>query len=148
MCNANCFFRQNRPKRGGICVANHTSPIDVVILANDGCYAMVSETEITLQCSASQILVFALSYRFVKLVRTFIFSFICMLCSALQLFYLIRFGLKFQSVFHIKQSNNFRTLGMAYINHIDYLMVHYVLFGIKVTVTVYIRQLLIFVFNG
>uniref|UniRef100_A0A8C2HBY2 1-acylglycerol-3-phosphate O-acyltransferase 9, like n=1 Tax=Cyprinus carpio TaxID=7962 RepID=A0A8C2HBY2_CYPCA len=34
--------KQNRPKRGGICVANHTSPIDVVILANDGCYAMVS----------------------------------------------------------------------------------------------------------
>ncbi|KTG34939.1 hypothetical protein cypCar_00014471 [Cyprinus carpio] len=36
-------FRQNRPKRGGICVANHTSPIDVVILANDGCYAMVGQ---------------------------------------------------------------------------------------------------------
>ncbi|XP_016314784.1 glycerol-3-phosphate acyltransferase 3-like [Sinocyclocheilus anshuiensis] len=59
--------KQNRPKRGGICVANHTSPIDVVILANDGCYAMVSETEITLQCSGSQILVFALPYRFVRL---------------------------------------------------------------------------------
>uniref|UniRef100_A0A8C2DUR2 1-acylglycerol-3-phosphate O-acyltransferase 9, like n=1 Tax=Cyprinus carpio TaxID=7962 RepID=A0A8C2DUR2_CYPCA len=42
--------KQNRPKRGGICVANHTSPIDVVILANDGCYAMVSEMKITLQC--------------------------------------------------------------------------------------------------
>uniref|UniRef100_A0A8C1XW20 1-acylglycerol-3-phosphate O-acyltransferase 9, like n=1 Tax=Cyprinus carpio TaxID=7962 RepID=A0A8C1XW20_CYPCA len=35
--------KQNRPKRGGICVANHTSPIDVVILANDGCYAMVGQ---------------------------------------------------------------------------------------------------------
>ncbi|XP_063050629.1 glycerol-3-phosphate acyltransferase 3-like [Engraulis encrasicolus] len=35
--------KENRPKRGGICVANHTSPIDVVILANDGCYAMVGQ---------------------------------------------------------------------------------------------------------
>lgn len=34
--------RENKPQKGGICVANHTSPIDVVILANDGCYAMVS----------------------------------------------------------------------------------------------------------
>jgi len=34
--------RENRPQKGGICVANHTTPIDVVILANDGCYAMVS----------------------------------------------------------------------------------------------------------
>ena len=37
-----CFCRENRPQKGGICVANHTTPIDVVILANDGCYAMVS----------------------------------------------------------------------------------------------------------
>ncbi|KAG9261611.1 glycerol-3-phosphate acyltransferase 3-like [Astyanax mexicanus] len=35
--------RQNKPKKGGICVANHTSPIDVVILANDGGYAMVGQ---------------------------------------------------------------------------------------------------------
>uniref|UniRef100_A0AAY4D7Y5 Phospholipid/glycerol acyltransferase domain-containing protein n=1 Tax=Denticeps clupeoides TaxID=299321 RepID=A0AAY4D7Y5_9TELE len=35
--------KQNRPRKGGICVANHTSPIDVVILANDGCYAMVGQ---------------------------------------------------------------------------------------------------------
>lgn len=35
------YCRENRPKKGGICVANHTSPIDIVILANDGCYAMV-----------------------------------------------------------------------------------------------------------
>uniref|UniRef100_A0A672ICC8 Glycerol-3-phosphate acyltransferase 3-like n=1 Tax=Salarias fasciatus TaxID=181472 RepID=A0A672ICC8_SALFA len=34
--------KSNRPQKGGICVANHTTPIDVVILANDGCYAMVS----------------------------------------------------------------------------------------------------------
>lgn len=32
---------ENKPKNGGICVANHTSPIDVIILASDGCYAMV-----------------------------------------------------------------------------------------------------------
>ncbi|XP_018421491.1 PREDICTED: glycerol-3-phosphate acyltransferase 3 isoform X2 [Nanorana parkeri] len=35
--------RENRPKKGGICVANHTSPIDIIILANDGCYAMVGQ---------------------------------------------------------------------------------------------------------
>uniref|UniRef100_A0A3B3VJH5 1-acylglycerol-3-phosphate O-acyltransferase 9, like n=1 Tax=Poecilia latipinna TaxID=48699 RepID=A0A3B3VJH5_9TELE len=35
--------KENRPKKGGICVANHTSPIDIVILCNDGCYAMVGQ---------------------------------------------------------------------------------------------------------
>lgn len=35
----NC--RENKPKNGGICVANHTTPIDVIILANDGYYSMV-----------------------------------------------------------------------------------------------------------
>ncbi|XP_069369851.1 glycerol-3-phosphate acyltransferase 3 [Paralichthys olivaceus] len=35
--------RENKPQRGGICVSNHTTPIDVVILANDGCYAMVGQ---------------------------------------------------------------------------------------------------------
>uniref|UniRef100_A0A8C6VKH4 Glycerol-3-phosphate acyltransferase 3 n=1 Tax=Naja naja TaxID=35670 RepID=A0A8C6VKH4_NAJNA len=35
--------RENRPQKGGICVANHTSPIDVIILTNDGCYAMVGQ---------------------------------------------------------------------------------------------------------
>ncbi|XP_051960555.1 glycerol-3-phosphate acyltransferase 3 [Xyrauchen texanus] len=39
-----CYHnKENRPKKGGICVANHTSPIDIVILANDGCYAMVGQ---------------------------------------------------------------------------------------------------------
>lgn len=37
-----CVCRENHPRKGGICVANHTTPIDIVILANDGCYAMVS----------------------------------------------------------------------------------------------------------
>ncbi|KAF3848408.1 hypothetical protein F7725_014905 [Dissostichus mawsoni] len=36
-------LRENRPQKGGICVANHTTPIDIVILANDGCYAMVGQ---------------------------------------------------------------------------------------------------------
>lgn len=41
-CPLTCFpSRENKPKNGGICVANHTSPIDVIILASDGCYAMV-----------------------------------------------------------------------------------------------------------
>ncbi|XP_068190584.1 glycerol-3-phosphate acyltransferase 3 [Antennarius striatus] len=35
--------RENKPQKGGICVANHTSPIDVAILASDGCYAMVGQ---------------------------------------------------------------------------------------------------------
>ncbi|XP_056138992.1 glycerol-3-phosphate acyltransferase 3-like [Lampris incognitus] len=35
--------KENRPEKGGICVANHTSPIDIVILCNDGCYAMVGQ---------------------------------------------------------------------------------------------------------
>ena len=32
---------ENRPK-AGICVANHTSPIDVLVLACDNAYALVS----------------------------------------------------------------------------------------------------------
>ncbi|PKK28838.1 glycerol-3-phosphate acyltransferase 3 [Columba livia] len=36
--------RENRPQGGGICVANHTSPLDVLILASDGCYSLVSQT--------------------------------------------------------------------------------------------------------
>ncbi|XP_066278090.1 glycerol-3-phosphate acyltransferase 4-like isoform X5 [Branchiostoma lanceolatum] len=35
--------KENRAKGGGICVANHTSPIDVIILACDACYAMVGQ---------------------------------------------------------------------------------------------------------
>ncbi|XP_044029326.1 glycerol-3-phosphate acyltransferase 4-like isoform X2 [Siniperca chuatsi] len=35
--------RENKPKNGGICVANHTTPIDVIILANDGCYSLVEK---------------------------------------------------------------------------------------------------------
>ena len=36
--------RENKAKSGGICVANHTSPIDVVILHCDNSYALVGQT--------------------------------------------------------------------------------------------------------
>ncbi|XP_042905955.1 glycerol-3-phosphate acyltransferase 4 [Parasteatoda tepidariorum] len=36
---------ENKAKGGGICVANHTSPIDVVILASDNCYALVGQKQ-------------------------------------------------------------------------------------------------------
>lgn len=35
--------REYRAKCGDICVANHTSPIDVVVLACDNCYALVGQ---------------------------------------------------------------------------------------------------------
>ncbi|VDM61934.1 unnamed protein product, partial [Angiostrongylus costaricensis] len=35
----------NRAKKGGICVANHTSPIDVMILSCDNCYAMIGQKQ-------------------------------------------------------------------------------------------------------
>ncbi|ENN72146.1 glycerol-3-phosphate acyltransferase 4 [Dendroctonus ponderosae] len=34
---------ENKPKEGGICVANHTSPIDVLILMCDGCYSLIGQ---------------------------------------------------------------------------------------------------------
>uniref|UniRef100_A0A915A6L3 Phospholipid/glycerol acyltransferase domain-containing protein n=1 Tax=Parascaris univalens TaxID=6257 RepID=A0A915A6L3_PARUN len=37
--------QENRAKHGGICVANHTSPIDVMILSCDNCYAMVGQRQ-------------------------------------------------------------------------------------------------------
>ncbi|XP_060553431.1 glycerol-3-phosphate acyltransferase 3-like [Ruditapes philippinarum] len=36
-------YLEHRP-RSGICVANHTSPLDVVILSSDNCYAMVGQS--------------------------------------------------------------------------------------------------------
>lgn len=35
---------QNRPAKTGICVANHTSPIDVLVLMCDNCYSLVSKS--------------------------------------------------------------------------------------------------------
>ncbi|KAM9464570.1 glycerol-3-phosphate acyltransferase 3-like isoform 2-T2 [Salvelinus alpinus] len=43
-CTIHYYNKENRPRKGGICVANHTSPIDIVILCNDGCYAMVGQS--------------------------------------------------------------------------------------------------------
>ena len=37
---------QFRPKSDGICVANHTTPIDVVVLSCDRSYALVTKFEI------------------------------------------------------------------------------------------------------
>lgn len=37
--------RENRAKKGGICVANHTSPIDVMVLSCDNCYAMIGQKQ-------------------------------------------------------------------------------------------------------
>ncbi|KHN72483.1 Glycerol-3-phosphate acyltransferase 3 [Toxocara canis] len=37
--------RENRAKHGGICVANHTSPVDIMILSCDNCYAMVGQRQ-------------------------------------------------------------------------------------------------------
>ncbi|KAK6621498.1 hypothetical protein RUM44_001305 [Polyplax serrata] len=38
----NYHNEENRPKNG-ICVANHTSPIDVLVLACDNCYALIGQ---------------------------------------------------------------------------------------------------------
>ncbi|XP_014855394.1 PREDICTED: glycerol-3-phosphate acyltransferase 4-like [Poecilia mexicana] len=35
--------RENKPKNDGICVANHTTPIDGIVLANDHCYSLVGQ---------------------------------------------------------------------------------------------------------
>lgn len=34
--------KQYRPKNGGVCVANHTSPVDVLVLSTDNSYSLVS----------------------------------------------------------------------------------------------------------
>ncbi|GMT37004.1 hypothetical protein PFISCL1PPCAC_28301, partial [Pristionchus fissidentatus] len=41
----NFHDRHNRATQGGICVANHTSPMDVMILSCDNCYAMVGQKQ-------------------------------------------------------------------------------------------------------
>ena len=35
--------KHNRAQPGSICVANHTSPIDVIILSTDNCYSMIGQ---------------------------------------------------------------------------------------------------------
>lgn len=38
-----CYYRENKAKCGSVCVANHTTPIDVVMLAVDNCFTLVSQ---------------------------------------------------------------------------------------------------------
>ena len=38
--------KENRPKTDGICVANHTSPIDVMVLGADNAYALVKHNTV------------------------------------------------------------------------------------------------------
>ncbi|CAL1525957.1 unnamed protein product [Lymnaea stagnalis] len=38
------FHNRENMAKNGICVANHTSPIDVIILSCDNCYAMIGQT--------------------------------------------------------------------------------------------------------
>lgn len=46
---------ENKPQRG-ICVANHTSPIDVLVLACDSCYALVCCAVLSLlSCTVSNL---------------------------------------------------------------------------------------------
>eukprot|EP00112_Aurelia_sp_Birch-Aquarium-sp1_P004646 Seg1526.3 transcript_id=Seg1526.3/GoldUCD/mRNA.D3Y31 product="Glycerol-3-phosphate acyltransferase 3" protein_id=Seg1526.3/GoldUCD/D3Y31 len=37
--------RENKAKGGGICVANHTSPIDAILLTCDNCYALIGQMQ-------------------------------------------------------------------------------------------------------
>ncbi|XP_072387993.1 glycerol-3-phosphate acyltransferase 3 isoform X1 [Diabrotica undecimpunctata] len=39
----NVHNKQWRPAKGSVCVANHTSPIDVMILSTDNCYALIGQ---------------------------------------------------------------------------------------------------------
>ncbi|UYV71782.1 AGPAT6 [Cordylochernes scorpioides] len=39
-----CVVSGNKAKPGGICVANHTSPIDVIVLACDNTYTLVGQS--------------------------------------------------------------------------------------------------------
>lgn len=54
--------RENKPNKGGICVANHTSPIDIVILCNDGCYAMVGGNQPTFEFKLVRLLFVMLNH--------------------------------------------------------------------------------------
>ncbi|CAG9762840.1 unnamed protein product [Ceutorhynchus assimilis] len=41
----NVHNKQFRPQKGSICVANHTSPIDCIILSNDNCYSLIGQSQ-------------------------------------------------------------------------------------------------------
>lgn len=36
--------QEYKPNKSGICVANHTTPVDVVILSTESCFSLVSST--------------------------------------------------------------------------------------------------------
>lgn len=58
---------QNRPSKTGICVANHTSPIDVLVLMCDYCYSLVSTCCTRAQrckCSTNFFIIFFLLLEF------------------------------------------------------------------------------------
>lgn len=56
----NIHNKENRAKSGSVCVANHTSPIDIVMLAGDNCFTMVGQRHrgftgmIQMACSMAQ----------------------------------------------------------------------------------------------
>lgn len=56
--------RENLPKRG-ICVANHTSPVDVLVLACDNPYALVRFNKCTIIIIIMQIFKSSLSKDFI-----------------------------------------------------------------------------------
>ncbi len=45
--------RENRAKLGSVCVANHTTPIDIVMLAVDNCFTLVKGLHDYLPCMLS-----------------------------------------------------------------------------------------------
>lgn len=59
---------ENRPKNG-ICVANHTSPIDVLVLMCDNCYSLVGEA---VACFLGRISDFSL-FRFAHIIVSLLF---------------------------------------------------------------------------
>jgi len=42
----NIHNKEYIPNRTGICVANHTTPVDIVILATNSCFSLVSATNL------------------------------------------------------------------------------------------------------
>ena len=45
-----CTCRENKAKCGGICVANHTSPMDAAMLATANCFTLVGFHSICYMC--------------------------------------------------------------------------------------------------
>jgi len=92
-----CACRENRARGGGICVANHTSPIDVTVLGYDNCYALVRmfnspwedvwsefvmENIVRRLHSSSGTIHFSATERFLILGNQALQPFICHICSS------------------------------------------------------------------